>query len=319
MRVGIVGSGVSGLAAARALTKTGASVTVFEQEAHVGGRCLTVRVGDYVFDPGASSLVPRNLPIAHVILKELDTTGLVEISRPVYTHDGRRVFLGAGVPPTPRYCYEQGIQRLCELLADGIEVRLKSKVTNVQDMRIGDERFDRIVLAVPTPVAEMLLAPIDPHRKATNTKYRPCVSVLLGFDRPTNREYHAVVAEESAHPMHWLSIESLKTPGRAPEGHSALVVQMGPKYSKYNMDAPAESIVSDALVDVTRILGGGYERPKAAKVVRFLYSQPDSVSGFDSINYPHATIVVASDGLEGGRTEHAYDAGVKAAQFILRQ
>lgn len=317
MRVGIVGAGISGLATARALRKGGASVTVYERNAWIGGRCRTEQIGSFIFDSGASSIVPRGRAIESVILDELDTDGLVEIERPVYTHDGKRAFRGVGLPPTPRYCYQQGIQRLAELLAEGTDVRTGERITDVGNMKIKGEVFDRIVLAVSTPVAESMLATIDPQRKAHNTRYRDCLSLLFAFDVETDVPYHAVVAEESIHPLHWLSIESLKTPGRAPQGQTAMVVQMGPKYSRWNFDEADEKIVSDALVDVQRVLGPEFGAPTERRVVRWKNSQPDSVSGFDAVNPPGTKIVIASDGLEGGRIEHAYEAGLKAASHIL--
>lgn len=319
MRVGVVGSGIAGLAAARTLYSQGVEVVVFEKEAWVGGRCRTLKIGDYTFDPGASSIVPRSRAIEEVILKQLDTHGLIKIERPVYTHDGRRVFQGVGLTPTPRFCYEQGIQRLADLLSNGLDVRFEKSIKNVSDMKIGEEVFDRIILAVPTPIAENLLASIHPIRKAMNTRYRSCISVLLAYDRPTKVDFHAVVSEESVHPLHWLSIENLKTPGRAPEGHSALVVQLGPKYSKWNFEEDDSKIVADALVDVTRVLGSGFDLPLFSKTVRWKYSQPDSVSSFESVNPIGEHIIIASDGLVGGRIEHAYEAGIKAAEHILDQ
>ena len=70
-------------------------------------------------------------------------------------------------------------------------------------------------------------------------------------------------------------------------------------------------------MDVARVLGRGYESPVFTKVVRWKHSQPDSVSGFDSVNPPGVNVIIASDGLEGGRIEHAFDAGLKAAAHIL--
>jgi hypothetical protein len=140
---------------------------------------------------------------------------------------------------------------------------------------------------------------------------------LLGLDKDFHTPYHAVVAEESVHPLHWLSIENIKVPGRAPAGHTALVVQLGPKYSKWNFDASDDSIVEDALVDVERVLGPGFDRPVVQHIVRWRESQPDSVSGFESMNPPGSKLVVAGDGLEGGRIEHAYDSGIKAAKLLI--
>lgn len=324
MRVGVVGAGVAGLAAARALRLQGAEVTVFESSDHVGGRCATQSIDRYTFDTGATSIVPRGLPIEQAMLKELDATELVTIDSPVYTHDGRRVFLGTGVTPTTRYCYVKGISTLARLLSEGTTVETGRRVESVATPKDGgysvfDRTFEALVLALPTDEAARIAATAGEQRTANNTRYRSCISVLFGFEKETKTPYHAIVAEESVHPMHWMSIENLKVPGRAPAGCTALVVQLGPKYSKWNFEAADESIYDDALVDVERVLGPGYRDPVVQRVVRWRQSQPDSVSGFDSVNPPGSRLVIAGDGLEGGRIEHAFDSGLKAARMLLAE
>ena len=56
MKVCIVGAGISGLAAARALKAVGHQPVIFEKNDHVGGRVATRKIGEYVFDPGASDI-----------------------------------------------------------------------------------------------------------------------------------------------------------------------------------------------------------------------------------------------------------------------
>jgi renalase len=322
MRVGVVGAGVAGLAAARALRQSGCEVTVFESSDHVGGRCATQTIDGYTFDTGATSIVPRSRQIEQAMLKELDATRLVTIDSPVFTHDGRRVFLGTGVTPTTRYCYSDGIATLATLLAEGTEIETGRRVETIATPKDGgysvfDHTFEAIVPAVPTDEAVALALTAGEQRSANNTRYRACISVLFGFEKETKTPYHAIVAEESVHPMHWMSIESLKVHGRAPAGCTALVVQLGPKYSRWNLGAEDESIYEDALVDVERVLGPGYGDPVVKSIVRWGQSQPDSVSGFDSVNPPGARLVIAGDGLEGGRIEHAFDSGVKAARMLV--
>ncbi|AKF04324.1 hypothetical protein DB32_001473 [Sandaracinus amylolyticus] len=58
-RIGIVGGGIAGLTAARALRASGAArVIVFEREADVGGKCCTVRIADRDYELGAAIISP---------------------------------------------------------------------------------------------------------------------------------------------------------------------------------------------------------------------------------------------------------------------
>ncbi|MCH8979040.1 MAG: FAD-dependent oxidoreductase, partial [Armatimonadetes bacterium] len=245
MHVGIVGAGIAGLAAARELAWAGFETTVFEAAATVGGRCLTETLGAYVFDAGAPSITPRGMSIEDALLIELDSSGLVEIEAPIYYHDGRRAFPGDGSGPEVRhYCYEQGMHRFAELLSDGLELRLGTAVDEIEMLAGGGydicgESFDAAVIATPAPHARELLSRSGDERPMIETRYSRSISVQLGFDRPLEVPFYALTADEAAHPLHWLSIESVKVPGhRAPEGHCAMVAQLGPRYSKWNFESP---------------------------------------------------------------------------------
>lgn len=90
MRVGIVGAGAAGLAAARELRGQGHAVVVFEKSRGFGGRIATRRVGPYTFDTGATSIAPRGKSIEQVMLHELDTSELILVEKPIYVHQRSR-------------------------------------------------------------------------------------------------------------------------------------------------------------------------------------------------------------------------------------
>lgn len=72
-RVLVIGAGVSGLAAAACLARSGARVTVFEKEAVLGGGCANrVLVGDYAVPTGPHALVALD----PVLIKQLKLTKL---------------------------------------------------------------------------------------------------------------------------------------------------------------------------------------------------------------------------------------------------
>ena len=55
-RIGVVGGGLGGLAAACVLAARGYPVTLFERSAHVGGKAAVLRQGGYRFDMGPTIL-----------------------------------------------------------------------------------------------------------------------------------------------------------------------------------------------------------------------------------------------------------------------
>jgi renalase len=322
LRVGIIGAGISGLAAARTLRAADHEVVLFEKAARVGGRCATRPVGDFIFDTGASSIAPRGLSLAKVLLEELPADGLVQVSRPIYTLKGMRV--EAGDPSRmniARYTYLSGNSQLPIRLAADQDVRLDQRIGQVSKSDgkyiVQDERFDALILAIPSPQMVPFLEQLGDSRPVGYISYRPCLSVLLGFRESfPETHYHALIEPEQRHPLTWMSLEHRKSAGRAPEGQTAIVAQLSPEYSRRKFEAPDEEVVNDT-VDYLRELAPDLGTPAVSAVKRWKYSQPESVGMFESLNSAGSKVVLAGDGLRGGRVEYAFETGVQAARLLM--
>lgn len=325
MRVGIVGAGFAGFGAARTLKASGHESVIFEKSRAVGGRVATRRLGGFTFDTGASSIAPRGMALEEAMLHELDTTDLIHIEKPIFTHSALRVFPGdAAKSKISRYTYGPGNNRLAKLMAEGLDVRLETAVEELardgKGFRIGEEAFDALVLTAPIPQTSTLLWSLEESRPIANVRYRPCLSVLLGFDTELPAQhYHALLDVEQRHPLTWLSIESQKSPGRAPVGGTALVAQMSPSYSLNFYRRSDAEIVEDVVTYIHRLYGTLLGQPVVSDVKRWKYSQPDSVALFDTVNPPGSRLVIAGDGVVGGRTENAYRSGVLSASLLMAE
>lgn len=325
MRVGIVGAGLAGLAAARTLASAGGIPVVFERERTVGGRVGTVAEGGYVFDPGTTTFCPRGKELERVILDELDRSELVTISKPIYLHEGLRPRPGDPVRgASPRYTYSSGNARLPELLAARLTIQLGHEIEEIKKLSEGgflldNDFFEAVILTAPAPQALEVLGASGESRPIGNIFYRPCISVLLGYPfELAESRYHALLDPDQRHPLTWLSLESVKSPGRAPKGHCSMVAQMSPAFSQAHMDSEDSRIVDMTCDYIARLYGDACQTPAVHRVVRYRSSQPEAVGSFDAVNRPGAKLILASDGLMGARTEHAYEAGVKAAKMLLR-
>jgi renalase len=323
LRVGIVGAGISGLAAARSLKAASHDVVLFEKAAEVGGRCGTVEIEGYRFDPGATSIAPRGLCIEKVMLEELDTSDLLRVEKPIFTHQGLRITPGDREKNSvPRYTYTTGNVTLPRLLAVDQNVRFNTPVESLEvadsGFRILDEHFDAAILTPPVPKTAAILWSIGESRSFANVRYRCCLSVMLGFALPNPVvNYHALLDPDQRHPITWLSLESVKSTGRAPEGHCAIVVQLGPSYSLAHFSDPDEKILGDTVDYLQYLYGKEWDTPEVSKIKRWKYSQPESTALFDSVNPPGSRLVIAGDGVLAGRVENAFECGVKAAQLLL--
>lgn len=324
MRVGIVGAGISGIAAARTLKEEGHEPVLFEALDHVGGRVLTVPLGGYIFDAGATAITPRGRALEDAMMRQISTEGLCRIELPIYVHNALRVSPGdAAKNRIERYCYEAGNQVLAIRLAEGLDVRFRTLIEEIKESsggyELAGERFDAVILAIPTPLAHVLLSAMGHNRPIANTSYRPCLSVMLGYKLPPPKvQYHALLDPDSGHPLVWLSLETLKCAKRSPEGTTALVAQLGPQFSTMHFEAPELTIFELTADIVVRLYGKAWDiAPEAAAVHRWRFSQPEMTASFENVNRPQSKLIVAGDGVVGGRTEYAYDSGMKAAQLLL--
>ena len=298
MKVAIVGAGMAGLAAARSLVQKGHEVVVFEKSRGFGGRAATRRKEGFVWDTGAGYIDEAMLPY-------LPPEGLVRVDKPVWLYDGGEP--KADRPTAPRYTYVGGNNALGKGLAAGLDVRLATRIETLAGLR---EEFDALILTAPLPQTIELLRTIGEERDLGEARYRSCFAVGLGYVAPLPEQpYVALLARDD--PLGWLSLESAKCPGRAPNGGSAFVAQLSEAFTQEHYDAPHEEIAALAAGYVRSLFG--LVDPVASDVMRWRYSQPLSTGDFDRANPPGTRILVASDGLTGGKLHLAYEAGVRAA------
>jgi hypothetical protein len=318
LKVAIVGAGIAGLSCARELTARGASPTVFEKSRGPGGRCATRRSGHFFWDSGATSLLPRGKTLERVITEELDTSELVRVTKPVAIHENLRVRPGdPGRGNGNRYCYQNGINTLAKLLGQGLNVRANTPVSEVRavgdQFEIAGEAFDHLVLTAPIPQVSLMLWSLNETRPLANVRYRACISIMLGYETPLpERPYFALLDPEQSHPLTWLSLESVKVPGRP----STLVAQMNRSFSRREYERPDSDLVASILPYLVQLVGPEFGKPVVSSVMRWKYSQPESFARFEDVNPARSRLWIASDGLLGGHLEDAYEIGVRVASLI---
>ena len=317
MKVGIVGAGIAGLGAARTLKANGYESVVFEKTKNVGGRCATRSTNGFVWDSGATSIMPRGKTLERVMLEQISTEGLVEIEKRVYVHSNLRVTPGDPNRGGKRYVYENGIAELPKRLAIGLDIRTETSIDQIH--RDGDryvlanETFDAVILTPPTPQSSMLLWSVGEERPLSAVRYRSCISILLGYDHDLPATpYFAILDPEQRHPLTWLSVESAKDPSRKP----SIVAQLSREASVREFDRPDEELVGMVTTYVARLFGEECLKPVASEVVRWKYSQPEAYSNVETANPLDSKLLVAGDALLGGRVEDAYEVGVQVANRL---
>lgn len=344
--IAIIGAGMAGLAAARALTQAGHSITLYEKSRGVGGRVATRRVEGCIFDHGAQNIKPQNSPLETVMLHELPTEDLVTIVPPVrlYSDNGTLWPTDPDRNAETKYSYRNGMTTLPKLLLASLpselaQIRYDTRITRLEEsgneVILSDEhgqeagRADVVIVTAPAPQAADLLGDSAPKMRSTwetldrvralrQVEYHRNITILLGYAAPAPPPpAYALLADDRANDLLWLAFEQTKSPERAPNGEALLIAQMGPKFSTFFYDAEESLLVWRVVDSLKTLFGETYATPLWNQVKRWKYSQPYGKVHFEEVNFAGmaSSVIVCGDALrpEGGRVPQAYSSGLEAA------
>ena len=125
----VVGAGVAGLLGARRLQEAGWPVVVLEAGDRPGGRLATVHIdtgpgGKAALDSGAQFITVRSQPFVALMDSWLNSGAAYEWCR------------GFDQPPArpdgyPRYAGTGGMANLATAMAEGIDIRYRTRVTGI--------------------------------------------------------------------------------------------------------------------------------------------------------------------------------------------
>jgi len=338
--IAIIGAGCSGLAAAHEFCDAGYAVTIFEQSQKVGGRAATREQEGFIYDYGAQ-YIKRGSPISiSLITERFQLDDLIDIAKPVWIFD-RDGHIQEGDPiqnAEPKWNYRSGLHALAKRMAHGLDIRLQTHISSMQQSVTGwklfDQRgedfaeFERVLIAIPASEAAELVRKSqfqDRHQEAIcalleKAKYNPLISVQWGY-RPIPRErpYYALVNTDKAHAISWLAWEHEKTLERVPEGAGMLIAQMAPQYSHNNWHLTDSELISDVAHRITDLLDEPLDKPCFSDVYRWKYALPAEKADAEQLNALTMPLGLAfcGDAFVGGRVHLALEHGVEVARQLI--
>jgi renalase len=256
VRVGVIGAGLSGLAAARVLADAGHDVAVFEKSRGVGGRIAARRVDGTVVDHGAPVIEVLAGSALEALVDALDADDLVELGSP------------AGVRLVG---YRSGATRLAKLMSDGITVTTGVRISALRaaggQFELAGEQgnthavVDAVIVSAPAPqAADLLDASPQPRWRAEllrTVPYDPAVMVLAGL-----RDVAVEGLDLPAPPPPFLRVTIESHKGRpAPGGATPVVARLDPATSARLLDESDERILAEALAPLAAALDARPDRP----------------------------------------------------------
>jgi predicted NAD/FAD-dependent oxidoreductase len=342
LSVAIIGAGCSGLAAAHELRDAGYVVTIFEQSQEVGGRAASRDQQGFIYDYGAQFIKSGSSVSIDLITRRFWLADLVDISKPVWIFH-REGNIQEGDPDQnaePKWNYRSGLNALAKCMAQGLDIRLQTRIDYLQQRTtgwrvfansshpVGD--FDRVLITIPASQAAELIKVSQVSHTLQNeicalldkARYNPLISVMLGYrPAPEVRPYYALVNTDKAHTISWLAWEHEKAPERVPEGAGLLIAQMAPQYSHDNWHKPDAELINDVANRIAVLLDEPLHKPIFNDIYRWRYALPaekaDAVQ-LNAITLP-VGLAFCGDAFVGGRVHLALEHGVEVGRELIEK
>ncbi|MBR0653744.1 NAD(P)/FAD-dependent oxidoreductase [Plastoroseomonas arctica] len=318
--IAIIGAGLAGIAAARALIAAGLAPHLFDKGRAPGGRLATRRAevdgAKLQWDHGAQYLRARGPGFAQA----LDDAGAAP-----WPDAERRVGV-PGMSAVPR-ALAKGIPgsfgRHVGVISgepgawfldhwDAAEAKPGAPLPASAPTRAGP--FDAVLVTAPAPQAAELVGPIWPEAatRLDTIRYAPCWTVLASFAEQ-------LPLPDTLRPkgdtIGWAARDSSK-PGRE-AGAECWVIQAGPAFSRQHLEQPAAAVIPLLLAALASHSGAPLPAPRYAQAHRWRYSLLEQGLGAPCLWNPALRLGLAGDWCLEGRAEAAWDSGTAAAAALL--
>lgn len=254
--VAVIGAGMAGVTAARALALAGHSVHMFDKSRGPGGRLATRRV-EWVdrqgnaattqLDHGAVGFVASD-PAFQAFVELALQAGWVAEWKPRLLEGSLPLDHGAGLyVPTP------DMPALCRRLLEGAAASWSFAVDGLHKGPLGwqvqaggvrhESLFDVVVLAVPPAQAAPLLSPhrLDWARQASVASMQPCWTLMGVADDPGPPflPFQLALARPASGPLAWV-VRNDARPGRARvHGQAHWVAHARTGWSRRHLEQPS--------------------------------------------------------------------------------
>jgi hypothetical protein len=313
MRIVMIGAGLSGLVAARALAAEH-DVIVLDKGASVGGRLATRRIGDARFDHGAQFFTVRG----DALRAQTDEWLERRVAR-VWCHG----FAG-GEDGHPRFCGSDGMNSLAKDLALGLDCRPSQMVFLVRqtedgwDVVIDDGTTisaDAVVLTCPVPQSWALLAqaelaiPDELFRRA----YHRTIALLAVLDRPSAVPDPGGVQfdpGDDANPFGFIADNQAKRISPIP----AVTLHATQPFSLEHWDDDVDQLRTE-LIDRARPWIGDADVVDA-QIKKWRFAGPIDLWPEACWVDAERQVVLAGDVFAGPKFEGAYNSGLAAAAAV---
>lgn len=307
----IIGSGIAGLAAARAATAKGLSVKIFDKGRRIGGRAATRRANGFTFTHGAQFLTARSDEFRNVCEAAVADGALTN-----WQIGSKAAFIGQ---PTMR--------DFALFLGQYLDISQSLKVTRIEATD-GNLNFytaggvfasaKRAILTPPAPQTAALLSQIAPTLAniAKDVSYAPCWTAMLGFDEAPPLPMRSEPLQFDESPIALANYEA-RRPG-SDRTNFALTIQASGEWSAKHLEDAGEKIGRTLLAELSSLLGVKMPTPTYAGCHLWRYAKVTKPATPNAkLTSECEMIAIAGDWVIGPRIEAAFLSGLRAFEYLI--
>ena len=336
MRVAIIGAGMTGASAARALADAGAEVTVFDKGRGPGGRMSSKRLqqddetgGYFQLDMGAQYFTARH-PWFLRQVRQWQQQGVLqrwEFAPHVWQHE----LLLPSDDAAIRYVGTPAMHQMLRATLGTLEQHYSCQVTELSysQSSVSSQRstewivstadgasyggFDALLLTCPPEQCRKLLLTHPLAEQISADLLLPCWAVALELAEPVVHPAVGIFGKTGA--LSWCARNNAK-PGR-PAMSEHWVLHLNAQTSLQLLESRPEEVAAVAEQAFSQIVGQKL-KVTSALCHRWLYASYNAeLTPPGVLNEPAQRLVVAGDWSFGGRVENAWLAGLMAASQLL--
>jgi len=323
MDIAVIGAGLAGISAAKALTDAGHQVVLFDKSRGSGGRMSSKRTEYGDMDMGAQYFTARDHHFRHELKHWLDQGWVAEWQPALFIHD--QDGLRPSQDEQQRFVGAPRMTALSRGLLEGLKLVTETRIIQLQQQgdkawELIDEQqqvhgpFDRIVVAAPAPQAVPLLEPaVHLAQAAAQIDMEPGWALAVSFAEPLDTPVEACFVRSGC--LDWISRNSSK-PGRTGNADN-WVLQATPAWSREHIDTDKEEIIQLMLASFSKVMGFNLPAANFVHAHRWLYARPSADAQWGALAAPEKGIYACGDWCMGGRMENAWLSGRQAAHALL--
>ncbi len=298
--IAIIGAGMAGTRCAFILQERGYAVTLFDKSRDIGGRMATRHHEQWQWDHGAQFFDAETEAFARFIEPA-----------PIWQTVNRAWRVGA--PTQNQLVKSMSVNLNTHLNCRIVHLSKDTDLWWLHDETARHGPFSHVVLAIPAPQAQDLLADTLHIPALNRVQMHPCWTLMVAAAEALNTP---VVQKAPSADIAWIAADHTK-PERTREG-GTYVIQASTEWSRQHLEASANEVV-EHLVNQWQSLLGHEVAISYATAHRWRYALTAQAAGQPYLLDQEQKIGLCGDWCLGARVEDAFLSGSALAERLCAE